>query len=629
MPLRRPGEPGLTGRHSRGVTPAFGVLLLLLLCLTGASPARKTAPRAPAAASRAPVGGVPDVPGVVGKQTQRHLNALYAFDPGLGTRHGVHAGDDRLGGFTKEQMTAEIARLKTLEAELAGMKTFGFTPAQRVEHERLLLPVRARRLEFETLRRWERDPGYYVEILADGIAGIMEDTGLSDAARLRAITGRLGQTSAVLGAALENVSTPSRPAVRRAIRVTEGFITYLTRELPEQLPATAGAVPPEVGGADAPAPVGATPSTSPTSPADVRESALRDLTSFRGWLKDDLLPGATGTYAAGPEAVTLHVLAAEACDASLARIEKLAVDEVTSLRTQIESTARALEGSKSPLEACRIYSIDHPAPARLLNETGRAWREIEHFLSSGAILAHDDTVALRMEPNPAYARHLGPARTRVAGPWEPRRQDPTLFLSFPEPEWDDLREEDHLRSFSRYALPLLLMRTAEPGRVSAELRARRTEEGRINRALAPPSALDGWCAHAEAAMLEAGYGDKDGRLRLFHLRSALLDAALCVATLRIHTAGMTAEQAADYLQKDALQDRETAEREALRAACDLSAMSAFLGRAQIMKLVVDARRARGTAFDLRAFQEELLALGGLPPRLARQRLLPGDKSPTL
>lgn len=585
----------------------------------GANPKSGANPRVGKAPKTAPE-GIPALPGALGPLTLRYLNGWYAFDPGVATRHGIHSGDDHLGGYTREQIMAEIARLKALDSELSGMKTFGWSAGQRVDYERLLLHIQSRRLELETIRRWERDPGYYVDILCVGLAGLMDDPGLSPAERRRAVTARLALSSEVLGAALANISNPPRPWVQLALRGTEGLMTYLSRELPALLDA-AGAT--EQPGAEA----GGTP--PPEGVTSILAAAHRDLTSFAAWLKDDLLPASSSSFALGPDVTARALATAEACDATLPRLEKLAVDEVTTLKLQLESTARGLDPTRSSLESGRIYSIDHPAPNRLLAEAERIFRSIDQRLSDQALVEHRDSLTVRILPNPAFARPFGIARLRVSGPWEKRRSTPTIFLSLPEPELDDLREEDHLRAFSRYALPFLLMRHGEPGQLTAAARVPSSTESRLNSALASRSTIEGWGAYAEQLMLENGYGDRDARLQLFQLRSALLDATRFLVTLRLHTAGMTPEQAVDAFQRDGQTVRAVAEREALLACRGIEGMAPFLGRALLTKLLNDTRRARRDAFALRGFHDELLGIGPLALRLARQRLLPGDKSPPL
>ncbi|HWY88073.1 MAG TPA: DUF885 family protein, partial [Gemmataceae bacterium] len=54
-----------------------------------------------------------------------------------------------------------------------------------------------------------------------------------------------------------------------------------------------------------------------------------------------------------------------------------------------------------------------------------------------------------------------------------------------------------------------------------------------------------------------------------------------------------------------------------------------LGKLQIYKLRDDYRKARGQDYSLEKFHNEFVRQGGIPIKLVRRILLPGDKGPTL
>ncbi len=55
----------------------------------------------------------------------------------------------------------------------------------------------------------------------------------------------------------------------------------------------------------------------------------------------------------------------------------------------------------------------------------------------------------------------------------------------------------------------------------------------------------------------------------------------------------------------------------------------FLGKLAMLKLRADVHAARGAAFDLRQFHEQVMSNGIAPLWAHRQLLLPGDTSPVL
>jgi uncharacterized protein (DUF885 family) len=97
----------------------------------------------------------------------------------------------------------------------------------------------------------------------------------------------------------------------------------------------------------------------------------------------------------------------------------------------------------------------------------------------------------------------------------------------------------------------------------------------------------------------------------------------------MHTAGMTYEQAVEFFMTEGYQERANAEREARRGTLDPTTLVYQLGKMQIQKLRIDYRRARGDAFVLREFHDQLLSHGSAPLKILRQVLLPGDKGTLL
>ena len=54
-----------------------------------------------------------------------------------------------------------------------------------------------------------------------------------------------------------------------------------------------------------------------------------------------------------------------------------------------------------------------------------------------------------------------------------------------------------------------------------------------------------------------------------------------------------------------------------------------LGKLQILKLREDYRKAKGADFSLQKFHDDFVRQGGIPVKLIRRIMLPGDSGPTL
>jgi uncharacterized protein (DUF885 family) len=101
----------------------------------------------------------------------------------------------------------------------------------------------------------------------------------------------------------------------------------------------------------------------------------------------------------------------------------------------------------------------------------------------------------------------------------------------------------------------------------------------------------------------------------------LLRDARFIVGIRLHTQGMTIEQAEDFFEREAFQPRPVAVSETKRGTSDALYGYYTLGKLAILKLRADYRAKRGAAYSLQGFHDEFLQLGPLPLPLMREAML--------
>ena len=92
---------------------------------------------------------------------------------------------------------------------------------------------------------------------------------------------------------------------------------------------------------------------------------------------------------------------------------------------------------------------------------------------------------------------------------------------------------------------------------------------------------------------------------------------------------MTVEDAAKIFVERGFQEPANAYEEARRGAYNPTYLYYTLGKLQIYRLREDYKKRRGASFNLQQFHDEFLRQGGIPIKLMRQVLLPGDTAPVL
>ena len=129
--------------------------------------------------------------------------------------------------------------------------------------------------------------------------------------------------------------------------------------------------------------------------------------------------------------------------------------------------------------------------------------------------------------------------------------------------------------------------------------------------------------------VEEGYGNGDSKIRLAQLSEALLRDCRFVVGIKLHTRGMTVEEGANVFEKEGFQEPSTAYEEARRGAYNPTYLYYTLGKLQIYKLREDYRKAKDESYKLETFHNDFVRQGGIPIKLIRRILLPGDRGPTL
>jgi len=124
-------------------------------------------------------------------------------------------------------------------------------------------------------------------------------------------------------------------------------------------------------------------------------------------------------------------------------------------------------------------------------------------------------------------------------------------------------------------------------------------------------------------MVEEGFGGNNPKLRLAQLERALLRLCRYVVGIRLHTAGMSYEEAVELFVREGYMERENAEREARRGTLDPTYLVYTLGKTEILRLRDEWRRQLGDSFRLGDFHDRLLSYGMPPVKILRMAML-GD-----
>ena len=110
---------------------------------------------------------------------------------------------------------------------------------------------------------------------------------------------------------------------------------------------------------------------------------------------------------------------------------------------------------------------------------------------------------------------------------------------------------------------------------------------------------EGWAHYCEQMVIDEGFHADDPRYRLAQIQDALLRNARFIVGIRMHTKGMTIEQAEDYFVNEGYQPRPVGS-ESKRGTSDPTYGYYTMGKLMILKLRDDYKAKMGAEYSCRS-----------------------------
>lgn len=579
----------------RFTAPALAALLLLVLA------------SAPAARAATPKPGKPGAENArFERLLEQTMRGRFAANPSFATYMGVHDFDTQLENTSRAAIDAQAASIRRALAELATIDKAKLGADARIDYDLFEYDLKGRLFRLVDLKEWEKDPGSYGYGWA--IGNLIARDFAPPKTRLKAVIARLRQVPRQLDNGRTNVKNPAELLARFSAEDLEGLVSYLDTDVPAAFASVKDA--------------------GLWKQYDAAKLEAQKATrAYVKWIRDDLIPRAHGTYVLGEDAYRKRLLYEEMIDQPIDSLLAIGMRELYRLEARYEDTAgRIAPGAPTEMIEGMMRS-DHPTREKLLDEVRVLLDTIRDFCIESNFIAIPAGVPLRVRATPEYEASRSFASFDGPGPLEKKARDSYYNVTLPAAGWDSARVAQHLQGYSRWSLPTLSIHECYPGHyvhslymAEAPTYARKT--------MGCGSFGEGWGLYSEEALFDHGYARGDAMKEFGMLRWALVRSCRLQVGIRVHTRGMTMDQAAQFFVDHAHMERANAEREANRAAFDPLYVVYTIGAMQIRKLRDDVRAKEGAKFDLAHFHERILSQGSLPVALLR-RILLNDEGPTL
>ena len=145
------------------------------------------------------------------------------------------------------------------------------------------------------------------------------------------------------------------------------------------------------------------------------------------------------------------------------------------------------------------------------------------------------------------------------GPFETVARQAYYYMTLPDPRWSAARQADYMKQWYLPAIVNVSVHEVYPGHYLQFLYDRRFPSD-VRRVYGTSSNIEGWAHYAEQLMLDEGFHADDPRYRLAQLQDALLRDIRFIVGIKMHTQGLTVDEATKLFVTQAYQPEPVAER---------------------------------------------------------------------
>jgi uncharacterized protein (DUF885 family) len=535
--------------------------------------------------------------------TRQFIEADLRQYPESATQQGDHRYDNFLTDMSHEGIERRRHHAQTWKRRFQNVIPERLSPANEADREWLAAQIDDELLGLEEIRSYERSPSAYLP--TDALNSMFKRNFAPLETRMRAVTAREIAALKNLAAARANLK-PERTA-KVTLEIVLLQMPGVTAFLQKDLPAAFAAAP------DGPA---------KTAFVDANGKLIAAVDSYTKWLRDSLLPRATGNYAIGAEAYKRMLADEEMVDIPLDQLEEIGKDELTRLQAEFQKTAHQIDPDRSPAEVAASLNREHPSREQLLPTITAGLAALRDYVVSHHLATFPSDEQPLVRETPPSMRATSFASMDAPGPFE-KSHEAYFYVTLPDSGWPPERREQLLELFSPALISDTSVHEVYPGHYVQFLNNRLNPD--MVRALYSSGAnFEGWALYCEQMMLDEGLHNGDPKYRLAQLQMALMRACRYLVGIRMHTKGISVEDAEAFFQSNAYMTQHNAEVESYRGTEDPGYLRYQLGKLMILKLRADVRKQQGDKFDLGKFHDAFLHEGAIPIRLIRRAMLGSD-----
>ena len=547
------------------------------------------------------------------KVADEYIKGWLAAHPITATQLGIHDFDGRISDFTRLALDAELSRLKRFDERLKRFDPAKLSATKAIDLRILHAAIRKDLFDFQAINAFEMNPMVYAQAIDVNVYIKRNFAPLEE--RVRSIVTIENQVPNIMIAAKTNLAQVlPKPFVELAIQIARGNAEFLKKDLVEAL-------------------------------KDLKDERLRTafnaanrkawmaLTDYANWLERDRLPKAIAEWPLGEQKYRQLLAETELLNMEPAKVLEIGMAELKREQASFEAAAKIIDPNRPAHEVFKDVKKDHPTPEGLIPDTAKTLEAIREFVVKKDLVSIPSKERAKVDETPKFARATSFASMDTPGPFEKKATEAYYYVTPVEPEWPDQQKEEWLTAFNYYTTEVVSIHEAYPGHYTQFLHLNASPASRVAKIFGSYAFIEGWAHYTEKMMLDAGYGSsasetpsedevkRAAKYRMAQADEALLRLCRLIASIKMHTQGMTVDEATRFFMENCHYEEKPARSEAMRGTYDPGYLNYTLGKLMILKLRKDYEAQEGANFSAKKFHDELLKHGMPPIPLLREIML--------
>lgn len=362
---------------------------------------------------------------------------------------------------------------------------------------------------------------------------------------------------------------------------------------------------------------------------DARNNAIISLEEYGDWLENDLLPKSDGDFRIGDEKWQRKLHYTLRSSFTKEQILESAEKDLIETQNVMYETALPLyqkffdEPVLTDKSTVIKAVLNKLAEKRPDNNTVVDLAKLsldsttEFVRKHNLITVPNDPVEIMVMPE--FQRGVAIAYCSSPGPFEKGAK--TFYTISPTPEtWSETRTESFYKEYNNYMLEDLTVHEAMPGHYLQLAHSNRYEAPTLIRSIfGSGTFIEGWATYAEQLMVEYGYGGNELKMQQLKMRLRLIINS--IIDQKIHTEGMSEEEAIQLMMTEGFQEEGEAFGKWRRACMSSTQLSTYyIGNMEINDIRKAYEAKHKDNFDIKTMHDQILSFGSPPPKYIKELL---------